>query len=105
MDLVILILVILGALGAIDTVWHHELGEALPSRPGARFELWLHAAREAIYAFIYLALPWFAWRGAWAVVIGALFAVEAVITITEFVEENSTRRLPTPEWLLHTVMA
>src|SRR3569832_1411197 len=105
MDLVILILVVHGVLGAIDTVWHHELGEALPSRPGARFDLWLHAAREAIYAFIYLALPWFAWRGAWAVVIGALFAVEAVITITDFVEEDRTRRLPPTERILHTVMA
>src|SRR3569833_887710 len=105
MDLVILILVIHGVLGAIDTVWHHELGEALPSRPGARFDLWLHAAREAIYAFIYLALPWFAWRGAWAGVFGALFAVEAVITITDFVEEDRTRRLPPTERILHTVMA
>ncbi|MBS0297574.1 MAG: TIGR01777 family oxidoreductase [Proteobacteria bacterium] len=105
LTLVLIILVSHGVLGAIDTVWHHELGEALPTRPGARFELWLHAAREALYAVIFLGLPWFEWRGAWALVLGALFAVEAVITITDFVEEDRTRRLPATERVLHTVMA
>lgn len=105
MTLLLILLLIQGALGAIDTLVHHELAAALPSRPGARFELALHGAREAIYGAVFLGLAWFAWTGAFAVGLAVLMAVEVVITLTDFVEEDRTRRLPPSERVLHTLMA
>jgi hypothetical protein len=105
MTTVLIILLVQGVLGAIDTLWHHELGAALPSKPGARHELMLHAARELIYALIFLSLPWVEWRGGWALVLAGLLAIEAVITLADFIEEDRTRRLQPTERVLHTVMA
>src|SRR5262245_65018198 len=97
MTAVLCLLLLQGALGAVDTIWHHELGAALPSRPGARRELALHAARELIYGAVFLGLAGFAWRGALAVLLAALLGAELVITLTDFLEEDRTRRLPPSE--------
>ena len=105
MTLVLILMLIQGALGALDTLAHHELAAALPSRPGARFELALHAVREAIYGAIFLGLAWFAWQGAFAAGLAGLMLVEVAVTLTDFVEEDRTRRLPPSERVLHTLMA
>jgi uncharacterized protein (TIGR01777 family) len=105
MTLVLTLLLIQGVLGAVDTFWHHEMEAGLPANPGARAELWLHGAREAIYAVIFLSLGWVAWQGAWAWVLAALMAAEVVITLKDFLLEDRTRRLAPSERVLHTVMA
>jgi uncharacterized protein len=92
-------------LGGVDNLIHHELEAALPQRPGARLELQLHAAREAIYGALFLGLAWLEWRGAFAVVVAALMAVEVVITLKDFLVEDRTRRLPPFERVLHTLLA
>ena len=69
-----------------------------------RQELALHAAREFIYAFLFLALAWREWHGAWAVLIAAALLLEVVVTIADFVVEDRTRRLPAFERVLHTVL-
>ena len=92
-------------LGGVDNLWHHEITERLPARRGAACELSLHASRELIYAFVFLALAWFRWQGVWALLLGAVFALEVVITLADFVVEDKTRRLPPFERVLHTVLA
>lgn len=101
----LILFLIQGGLGAVDTLAHHELSAALPGRPGARRELALHAAREAIYAEVFLGLAWFEWRGAWAIGLMALMLGEVGITLADFIEEDRTRRLPPSERVLHTLMA
>ena len=92
-------------LGAFDNLWHHELQAALPQRAGARRELALHAAREAIYAVIFIGLAWAEWHGLWAALLAALLVAELFITVTDFLEEDRTRRLPPLERALHTVLS
>jgi uncharacterized protein len=92
-------------LGGVDNLWHHEITERLPARRVAARELSLHAARELIYAFAFLALAWFRWQGIWALLLGAGFVLDVVITLADFVVEDKTRRLPPLERVLHTVLA
>ena len=104
MTLVFSLLTFQTLLGALDTFWNHEYQEKLPSRRGARVELALHAAREFVYVFLFLALAWREWHGAWAVLIAGALLVEVVITSWDFVVEDRTRRLPVFERVLHTVL-
>ncbi|HVJ53340.1 MAG TPA: TIGR01777 family oxidoreductase [Aliidongia sp.] len=92
-------------LGAFDNLWHHELTEALPSRPSARGELMLHAVREFLYAIIFIGIAWWRWQGAWAICFAAILAIEILVTLTDFVVEDRTRRLPAFERVLHTILA
>ena len=92
-------------LGAFDNLWHHELQAALPQRSGARRELALHAAREAIYAVLFIGLAWREWHGLWALLLAALLVAELFITVADFLEEDRTRRLPPLERALHTVLS
>ena len=105
MNAVFAILSVQALIGAFDNLWHHELEAKLPSRISARYELALHASRESIYAILFLGLAWFRWEGAWAWVLAGLLAVEIVITLADFIEEDLTRRLPKLERVLHTVLA
>ncbi|MBT9512818.1 MAG: TIGR01777 family protein [Acidovorax sp.] len=101
---VFMLLSVQAAMGAFDNWWHHELQARLPQRPSARYELALHAAREAIYGVVFLGLAWFAWHGAWAALIAALLLIELGITLADFLEEDRTRRLPPLERVLHTLL-
>jgi uncharacterized protein (TIGR01777 family) len=92
-------------LGALDNLWHHEITERLPAKRAAATELSLHAAREFLYAFVFVALAWYEWRGAWALLVAGVLLVEIVITITDFIVEDRTRRLPPSERVLHAVLA
>jgi uncharacterized protein (TIGR01777 family) len=65
----------------------------------------LHAAREALYGALFFGLAWRAWHGAWAWVVVGILVAEIVVTIVDFVIEDSTRRLPRTERVLHTVLA
>ncbi len=67
----------LGLLGAFDTIYFHEIRGQLPARlPGLSPELKLHAGRSFIYVAVFGTLPWLAWRGAWALALGMLLAIE-----------------------------
>ena len=99
------VLSIQAVMGAFDNLWHHELEAKLPSTVSARYELLLHASREAIYAMLFAGLAWAEWRGAWAWGLAALLLVEIVITLADFIEEDLTRRLPPLERVLHTLLA
>ncbi len=93
------------ALGALDNLWHHELCEQLPQRRSAQRELLLHAAREFLYAFVFIGLAWREFHGTWAWLLASVLLLEVLITLADFLEEDRTRRLPPTERVLHTVLA
>ena len=102
---VLILILVQAVLGATDNLVHHELEAALPSKPGARAELALHAAREAIYAVLFVGLAWLQWRGLWVAALAALLLAEIVITLKDFLVEDATRRLPPFERALHAILA
>lgn len=104
MNTIFFLLSVQAVMGAFDNLWHHELEAKLPQRISARYELALHAAREAIYGVVFIGLAWFEWRGAWAAVLAAMLLTEVGITLADFLEEDRTRKLPAFERLLHTVL-
>lgn len=105
MSTVFWLITIQAILGAIDNFWHHEITEKLPTKRSASAELGLHAAREFIYSIIFFGLAWWQWQGAYAFLIASVLLLEIVITITDFVVEDKTRRLPAFERALHTLLA
>ena len=84
------------AMAAFDTIYHHELTERLAWRPTQRRELVLHAVRNLLYAVLFVIFGWFEPRGAWAVVVMAILAIEVIVTLWDFVEEDASRKLPSP---------
>ena len=92
-------------MGAFDTLYHHEFTERLAWRASQRYELRLHAIRNWFYAVMFLALGWFELHGAFGVAMLALLAIEIVITLMDFVEEDMSRKLPPTERINHTLLA
>jgi uncharacterized protein (TIGR01777 family) len=92
-------------LGLADNLWHHELTERLPAKRSARVELALHALRELGYGFVFIAIAWWLWHGAWSLALVAVVLFEVLTTIVDFVIEDRTRRLPWLERVFHTVLA
>ncbi|MEJ0024663.1 MAG: TIGR01777 family oxidoreductase [Rhizomicrobium sp.] len=93
------------ALGGFDTLYHHELTERLAWRPSQRRELKLHGVRNLIYGALFAALGWSEVHGALAWAAIAFLAVEIVITLADFVEEDVSRKLPATERVTHTLLA
>jgi uncharacterized protein (TIGR01777 family) len=94
-----------GVLGAFDTIYHHELTETLAQRASARRELAIHSVRALIYALLFAGLACWEWHGALAFVLAAVFGIEIVLTLWDFVIEDRTRLLPASERVTHTVLA
>lgn len=92
------------AMGAFDTLFHHEGTERLAWRPEQRRELSLHGVRNLAYAIMFTALGWSEPGGGWAIALIALMAAELVITLWDFVEEDRTRRLPPSERVTHALL-
>ena len=91
--------------GGFDTIYHHELTERLAWRPSQRHELALHAARSLIYAALFLVLGFLEPHGVLAMLVIAALAVEVVITLADFIEEDMSRKLPASERVNHTLLA
>jgi uncharacterized protein len=92
-------------LGAFDNLWHHEITQRLPARRSASTEVGLHAMRELLYGFVFIAFAWYEWHGAWVLLLAAVLGIEIIVTLADFVVEDRTRRLPAAERVLHTVLA
>jgi len=104
-DLLWLLITLQIAMGAFDTLFHHELTERLAWRPSQKRELRLHGARNLIYAALFLLIGWSEPRGLVALALMAALGLELVITLIDFVEEDRTRRLPASERVTHTLLA
>jgi len=93
------------AMGAFDTIYHHELTERLPWRSSQQHELALHAIRNLLYAAVFILIGWFEPHGVWALLLMAVLVIEVVITLADFVEEDLSRILPASERINHTLLA
>ncbi|SPF41848.1 conserved membrane hypothetical protein [Candidatus Sulfopaludibacter sp. SbA4] len=98
------VLLLVGILGGLDTFYYHEWKLRLPETPSARRELRLHAARDFAYAVLFGSLAWISWRGLWVWPFAAILLFEIVVTLTDFIEEDRTRRLPPGERVMHAVI-
>ena len=98
------ILLVLGTMGALDTFYYHEWKLRLPETPSAGRELWLHAARDFAYAIVFGSLAWTTWNGALIWPFAGILLFEIVVTLTDFIEEDRTRRLPPGERVMHAIM-
>lgn len=93
MTTVLWLLAVQGALGAFDTLYFHEWRARLVARgPGVYPELRLHAARSLIYGLIFAGLALFSWHGAWTAVLIVLLVAEIIITLADFVIEDTVRK-------------
>ena len=93
------------AMGAFDTLYHHEMTERLAWRPSQRHELQLHGVRNMLYALLFLILGWLEVHGLLAMAIIVILVAEVVITLMDFVEEDMSRKLPASERINHTLLA
>ncbi|WP_300529802.1 TIGR01777 family oxidoreductase [Maricaulis sp.] len=93
------------AMGAFDMIFHHEFTERLSWRPSQRHELALHGIRNLIYGVIFATLALLQLHGPLAWTLVALLAIEVLVTLKDFVEEDQTRKLPASERVLHTLLA
>lgn len=105
LDWAIALLIAQGLMGALDTLYHHELHQGLPHKPHARRELALHAVRSLLYGLLFAGIANFQFHGAWTGVIAGLVLVEVLLTLWDFVIEDGSRKLPASERVLHTVLA
>jgi uncharacterized protein (TIGR01777 family) len=105
LDWALALLIAQAVLGALDTLYHHELTVALAYRHGARLELSIHSMRSCFYGVLFLGIAHLAFQGTWAVVIALLFALEICLTLWDFVVEDRSRKLPAIERIMHTVLA
>jgi hypothetical protein len=93
------------AMGAFDTLYHHEMTERLAWRPSQRHELQLHSIRNMLYALLFLTLGWSEVHGFWAMIVIAALVVEVFVMLMDFVEEDMSRKLPASERINHTLLA
>ncbi|MDX2287590.1 MAG: TIGR01777 family oxidoreductase [Hyphomicrobiaceae bacterium] len=93
------------AMGGFDVIVHHELTERLAWKANAGRELRLHAWRNVFYAVLFAVFAFTAPTGWLAIALLVVLAIEIVITLIDFVEEDMTRKLPATERVLHTLLA
>ena len=92
-------------MGAFDTLVHHEGTERLAWRASQKTELRLHGVRNLFYGFIFLCFGWLEPHGFYTIALVTILAVEVLITLWDFVEEDMTRKLPATERVNHTLLA
>jgi hypothetical protein len=98
------VLIVLALMGAFDTIVYHEIVARLPGDPAARRELQLHASRDFVYAILFATLAWLQPHG-WAIVpLAMLLVTEIAITLSDFIVEDRTRKLPPGERAMHALM-
>jgi len=98
------VLIVLALMGAFDTIVYHEFVARLPQNPAAPRELQLHALRDFVYAVLFAMLAWLEPHG-WAVLLLAtLLGIEIAITLSDFIVEDGTRKLPSGERTMHALM-
>ena len=87
------LLALQGIFGAFDTIYYHEWKAKLPALgKQVANELRLHAARDVLYALLFLGLALFEWRGSWVVALGAILLAEIIFTMWDFIVEAVVRK-------------
>jgi len=98
------VLIAMAVMGAFDTIVFHELVAKLPNNPAARRELQLHASRDFVYLVLFGTLAWLQPHGAVVLLLAVLLATEIAITLSDFIVEDRTRKLPPGERTMHALM-
>jgi uncharacterized protein len=98
------VLIVMALMGAFDTIVFHELVARLPRHPSARRELELHASRDFVYTVLFGSLAWLQPHGWLVLLLAILLAIEIAITLSDFIVEDRTRKLPPGERAMHAVM-
>ncbi|MEA2785873.1 MAG: uncharacterized protein QOF71_1977 [Candidatus Eremiobacteraeota bacterium] len=98
------VLIALALMGGFDTIVFHELVAKLPDNPAAQRELRLHASRDCVYVVLFGSLAWLEPHGWLVLLLAALLATEIAITLSDFIVEDRTRRLPPGERAMHAIM-
>ena len=102
------LLLILGVCGAIDILLYHSVSHGIRTHPDSRQELIVHSLRGPTYATLFVLVPNFALHGAFFWLLMALFAVDIVISIWDFMIERDSRAflggLPSGEYVLHMII-
>lgn len=91
-------------MGAFDTIVYHELLARLPATPTAWSELRLHALRDFVYGVLFASLAWLEPHGWLVLPLVLLLATEITITLSDFLVEDRTRKLPAGERSMHAIM-
>ena len=105
METAIYLLLLLGLMGAFDTLYYHEWKARLPRDPKYRTELFLHALRDFAYSLVFFALGFTRWHGTFAYLLFAVLCFEIAVTLLDFLEEDRIRPLFKGERIAHTLMA
>jgi hypothetical protein len=93
LTIVLYLFAVQGLLGAFDTLYYHEWRARLPGGvPGTAPELRLHGIRDLIYAVLFATLPFLTWDGLWAFGLFFLILAEILLTLRDFVVEDSVRK-------------
>ena len=98
------VLIVLALMGSFDTIVFHELVARLPRDPAARRELQLHASRDFVYVVLFGSLAWLQPHGWTVLLLAVLLATEIAITLSDFIVEDRTRKLPPGERAMHALM-
>ena len=64
----------------------------------------LHATRDFAYAVVFGSLAWTTWNGALIWPFAGILLFEIVVTLTDFIEEDRTRKLPAGERVMHALL-
>lgn len=104
MQAALLLAILQGLLGALDTLYYHEFRLRLSLALTARTELKLHSARDFLYTAIFGSLAWTSWNGwlSWGLMV--ILLAEVFITVWDFLEEDRSRKLPPGERSMHAIM-
>ena len=98
-----------GILGATDILLYHSISHGIRSHAESRGELVTHSMRGPTYAALFLVIPNFETRGAWAIAVALLLIVDVGISVADFALERKSRAnlggLPSGEYVLHMIMA
>lgn len=82
-----------GILGAFDTLYYHEWRARLSGGGDTtREELTLHGIRALVYSVLFGSLPYVRYEGALAWGLAVMILGEIVITLRDFVVEDTARR-------------
>jgi uncharacterized protein (TIGR01777 family) len=104
MQTLLLLLSIQGLIGAYDSIYHHDFKEKLSLKPTARNELKIHSIRSMLYSILFLSFGWSEWHGWLVLLFAVILAIELILTLWDFVEEDRSRVLPPTERITHTIL-
>jgi len=108
METVVVLLIVMGFVGAFDGLYYHLYKFRLYRQPSARTETVTHLVRGALFAVVLWTLAHYAPAGGWYWSFIAVFAVELTDDVIDVLIEPASRKplggLPRFEYLVHMIV-